>query len=223
MTAPGRTPPRRAVLFDLDGVLLDSAAAVSVTIAAVATCATGRRHTPADLPPDALTLPRCDVLAQLGVEDPDAACERLWDGALAAAAPPALFPGVLDGLQTLRAAGVAVGVVTLQDRHRLGWLLPSGAADLFDVVIARGDAASKPAPDGVHAALDYLGVHPQHAALLGDSPGDVLAARRAGVLALGAAWGYNQPATLLQAGALHILRAPASIGTPLLEHLSRRG
>ncbi|MFF3503458.1 hypothetical protein [Streptomyces sp. NPDC003247] len=57
------TTSRRAALFDLDGVLLDSAAAVRSILAAVATCALGRRVTPGDLPPGALRRPRCEVLA----------------------------------------------------------------------------------------------------------------------------------------------------------------
>jgi hypothetical protein len=76
---------RYAALADLDGVLLDSGAAVRTALAATATCATGRRIAPADLPADALTRPRTDVLADLGVPDPDQACIRWWDGALAAA------------------------------------------------------------------------------------------------------------------------------------------
>lgn len=226
MTAPASIAtarPPRAALFDLDGVLLDSAAAVTVTLAAVATCATGRRHTPTALPEDALTRPRCDVLEQLGVTDPDDACERWWDGALAAAHPPRLFPGALTALETLRAAGTAIGVVTVQDRHRLDWLLPPDLADLINVVITRQDAAPKPSPDGVHAALAVLGVNPQHAVMVGDSPSDIHAARRAGALAVGVTWGYHPPAALTAAGARQILRAPASLGAPLLEHLSRRG
>lgn len=213
----------RAALFDLDGVLLDSGSAVTSTLAAVATYATGRRHTPDDLPADALTRPRRDVLADLGIDDPDTACTKWWDGALVAAPPAAVFPGVLTALRTLRTAGTAIGVVTLQYRARLGWLLPPDLADLLDVVVTREDAPHKPAPDGVHTALDKLGVHPQHAVMVGDSPGDIHAARRAGALAVGVAWGYHPATALRDAGARQILRAPAGLGTPLLEHLSRRG
>ncbi|MEK8141531.1 HAD family hydrolase [Streptomyces sp. M10(2022)] len=101
----------------------------------------------ADLPPGALRHPRADVLALLGVTDPDDACSRWWDGALAAALPTA-FPGVLTGLLALRAADVAIGVVTLQDRDRLPWFLPPALTDLLDVVITRQDAPAKPAPTG---------------------------------------------------------------------------
>ncbi|MFI8008434.1 HAD family hydrolase [Streptomyces sp. NPDC086010] len=135
---------RQAALFDLHGVLLDSGPSIRATLAAVTTCATGRRTTVADLPPGALHRPRAVVLDQLGVSDPDDACTRWWDGALAAVLPSP-FPGVLSGLLALHAQGVAVGVITLKDRNRLPWYLPPALADLLDVVITRQDAPAKPA------------------------------------------------------------------------------
>ncbi|WP_331725464.1 HAD family hydrolase (plasmid) [Streptomyces sp. NBC_01102] len=211
---------RQAALFDLDGVLLDSGPAVRAALAAVATCATGRRTTMADLPPGALRHPRADVLALLGVTDPDDACSRWWDGALAAALPTA-FPGVLTGLLALRAADVAIGVVTLQDRDRLPWFLPPALTDLLDVMITRQDAPAKPAPDGLHAALARIGVRPERAVFVGDSPGDMTAANAAGVLALGATWGWHPPAALRTAGARHLLPDPTRIGPSLLHHLTQ--
>ena len=49
---------KRAVLFDLDGVLLDSQDAVLATLAGFATAALGRRVTVADLPTDAADHPQ---------------------------------------------------------------------------------------------------------------------------------------------------------------------
>ncbi|MFI9724652.1 HAD family hydrolase [Streptomyces sp. NPDC052396] len=212
------TAPRQPALFDLDGVLLDSAAAVRATLAAVATCALGRRVTPGDLPPGALRRPRCEVLAFLDVADPDDACDRWWDGA-ASAIPVETFPGVLSGLLALRAQGTAIGAVTVQDPERVRWLLPGALSDLLEVVVTRQDAPPKPAPDGLHLALRRLDVPPERAVFVGDSPTDMTAARAAGVVALGAVWGWHPPAALRAAGADHLLLEPASIGLSLLHHL----
>ncbi|MET9127753.1 HAD family hydrolase [Streptomyces sp. NPDC004528] len=212
------TAPRQAALFDLDGVLLDSAAAMRSTLAAVATCATGHRVTPGDLPPGALRRPRTEVLALLDVADPDNACDRWWDGALSAT-PVQPFPGVIAGLLALHAQGTATGAVTLQDPDRLRWLLPSAVSDLLDVVVTRQDARPKPAPDGLIAALSRLHLPPHRAVFVGDSPSDMTAARAAGVLALGATWGWHRADALRAAGADHLLPDPTSIGPSLLHHL----
>ncbi|MEU4655020.1 HAD-IA family hydrolase [Streptomyces sp. NPDC023723] len=184
------------------------------TLAAVATCATGRRVRPGDLPPDALRRPRCEVLALLGVADPDDACDRWWDGAASATAVHT-FPGVLSGLLALRLQGTAVGAVTVQDPDRVRWLLPEALAELLEVVITRQDAPPKPAPDGLHLALTRLDVTPRRAIFVGDSPGDMTAARAAGVIALAAAWGWHPPAALREAGADHLLPDPTSHLPPI--------
>jgi Haloacid dehalogenase-like hydrolase len=80
---------------------------------------------------------------------------------------------------------------------------------------------SGPAPDGLHLALGALGMPPDRAVFVGDSPGDMTAARAAGVTGLGATWGWHQPDALLRAGAHQILTAPAAVGAGLLRHIPR--
>jgi phosphoglycolate phosphatase-like HAD superfamily hydrolase len=203
------------VLFDLDGVLVDSRDAVLATLAGVATAALGRRVTVADLPPDAATTPRVEVLAGLGVAEPDALCEIWWEPALATAPAPRVFPGALDGLMAIKDAGLATGLVTLQPRSRLPWLLAPVVLDLLDVTVCREDAAPKPAPDGVLLALAKLGVAPFEAVFVGDTAGDTAAARAAGVTPVGAGWGYAGPAVLTMAGAAIVLDDPTRIGPHL--------
>ncbi|MDI6412273.1 MULTISPECIES: HAD family hydrolase [Streptomyces] len=214
------------VLFDLDGVLLDSRRTMLATLAGVATAALGRRITPADLPPSALTTPRIEVLTAMGVPDADGACERWWDAALATAGASTrgqrLFPGALEGLMALKDAGTATGLVTLQTRARLPWLLPEAALALLDVTVCRDDAEPKPAPDGILLALDQLGTGTDGAVFLGDTTGDIHAARAAGVTPLGVAWGYATAADLTAAGAFAVLDDPALIGPGLTARTGRR-
>ncbi|MEW1659056.1 HAD hydrolase-like protein [Streptomyces sp. NPDC093707] len=210
-----------AVLFDMDGVLLDSREAVLATLAGVATAALGRRITVADLPPAAATTPRVEVLTGLGVTEPDELCELWWDPALATAAGTALFPGVLQGLMAVKDAGIATGLVTLQKRDRLSWLLPPAVLDLLDVTVCREDAEPKPAPDGLLLALGKLGAAPFEAIFLGDTVADIIAARAAGITPLGAGWGYAGTAALAAAGATVVLDDAARIGPGLLDYASR--
>jgi phosphoglycolate phosphatase-like HAD superfamily hydrolase len=211
-----------AVLFDLDGVLLDSREAVLATLAGVATAALGRRINLADLPPDAATTPRVEVLTALGVPEADDVCEQWWDAALATAAGTRIFPGVLQGLAAIKDAGLATGLVTLQTRTRLPWLLPPTVLGSLDVTVCRGDTEPKPAPDGLWLALDRLGAGMDEAVFLGDTTGDIKAAIAAGVTPLGAGWGYAGPVALQAAGAALVLHAPDRIGPGLAAFAARQ-
>ncbi|MFD5696518.1 HAD family hydrolase [Streptomyces lasiicapitis] len=207
---------RGAVLLDLDGVLLDSRDAHLSTLAGVATASLGRRITTADLPPHAATTPRVDVLAGLGVADPDEICELWWAPALATASAE-LFPGVMDGLQALKDADVVTGLVTLQSRSRLPWLLPPATLGLLDTWVCREDAQPKPAPDGIFLALTRLGVGPREAVFVGDTFTDRQAALEAGVAFAGAGWGYVGTEGLAAAGMSVLLSEPTQIGPGLLD------
>jgi len=118
----------------------------------------------------------------------------------------ALYPGVLDGLQSLRDQGLALAVVTNKaTEFTLPLLKHLELADYFDVVVC-GDtcARRKPDPDPVRHACQQLGVIPAHSVLIGDSVNDVQAARAAGCRALAVPYGYNegQPVEALNADAI---------------------
>ncbi|MQA26742.1 MAG: HAD-IA family hydrolase [Micromonosporaceae bacterium] len=206
----------QAVLYDLDGVILDSRDLVATTLTSVAASALGDA-------PDAeavgrvLSLPPVEALAALGVPDAAQAFDDGFDAAYAIHAHQArLVPGVVSGMRRLRAAGLRLGLVTLQRRHRLAMLPLQEVLDLFDVTVAFEDAAPKPAPDGVLGALGLLGVPPAQAWFIGDSPTDIAAGRAAGVTAAGASWGYYAAETLWEAWADPILYDPGQITTILL-------
>lgn len=207
---------RAAALFDLDGVLLDSRHAHLATLAGIATAALGRRVAVCDLPPGAATAPRVEVLSALGVRDPDDVCARWWDVALATAAGTQVFPGVLEGLMSLKDTGASTGLVTTQSRNRLPWLLPPAVLDLLDVTVCREDAEPKPAPDGIFLALARLAAAPHDAVFVGDTLTDRQAAFEAGVAFAGAGWGYAGPDTLAAGGCRVVLTDPTQIGPGLL-------
>ncbi|MFE0701906.1 HAD family hydrolase [Streptomyces sp. NPDC058872] len=195
---------KQALLFDLDGVLVDSRHAQLATLAGFATSALGRRITVADLPAGAATTPREHVLAELGYSG--TINQESWDAATATATLTAeVFPFVTDTLAALRAADVATGIVTLRNRQRVNWLMPPGILALIDIVVCYEDAAPKPAPDGLLLALDKLGVSPSDAVFVGDMESDMHAARAAGVTPVGSGWGFSDPAALTRAGAAVVL------------------
>jgi phosphoglycolate phosphatase-like HAD superfamily hydrolase len=228
--SPANCPPgaqfRSAVLLDLDGVLIDTRTAAGRALAAVASTALKHVVRAHEVSP-VMALPPIAALEALGVADARAAYEQHYDAALAEALGrrPQIFHDVVLGLVELaeeRDHGqcVALGVVTLQARRRLRLLIPPLLEDLLDVVVTADNVRSaKPDPEGVLYALDQVGVMPSVAMFIGDTPTDIHAARRAGVLAVGAAWGYSTIGDLQAAGADLMLTRPGQIGPSLLTYL----
>jgi HAD superfamily hydrolase (TIGR01509 family) len=119
----------------------------------------------------------------------EALTEELHDLVMAevsAGVPPR--PGALELLAAVRAAGLPVGLASNSVRAFVQRALEAGqlADGHFDVVVSADDVASpKPAPDIYLAACAGLGVEPERAAALEDSPPGVASARAAGMYVIG--------------------------------------
>jgi HAD superfamily hydrolase (TIGR01509 family) len=130
---------------------------------------------------------------------------------------PALRPtrGARALVERLKDAGLRVVVATSSNGKELSALLrQAGVADLIERATSSDDGASKPDPDIVGAALAEGRLAPDEAVMIGDTPYDIEAARRAGVrtiaLRCGGWWNdaalagavaiYDDPAALSEAG-----------------------
>jgi HAD superfamily hydrolase (TIGR01509 family) len=115
------------------------------------------------------------------------------------------FPMVRPLLQALRQRGLRLIVATSASAKDLGGLLER--AEITDLVddCASGDTVerSKPAPDIILAALQVGKVSAEESLMLGDTPYDVEAGRRAGVGSIGLACGAWDARGLLQAIAVY--------------------
>lgn len=210
-----------AALFDLDGVVIDTRRATCEALRVLATAALDRPVASTAVDQCAALAP-VDALIALGVQNARRIYEECFDRELSdAVGQLRIFQPVIDGMVELSERGVGLGIVTAQEHRRLPFLLPPTIADLVDVVIAHKDAAPKPAPDGVLAALDQLGVSAARAMFIGDTANDIAAGRSAGVLTVGAGWGYVDPDTLRHARADVILTGPHQVGVGLLAHVDR--
>ncbi|HKG91878.1 MAG TPA: HAD family hydrolase [Gemmatimonadaceae bacterium] len=126
---------------------------------------------------------------------------------------PALRPtrGARALLERMRADGLTLVVATSAQGDELhGLLVAAGIADLVDETTSASDARkSKPNPDIVAAALERGGVEPREAMMLGDTPYDVTASRRAGVRIVGVRCGGWSDADL--SGATAVYEDPADL------------
>jgi phosphoglycolate phosphatase len=193
----------RAVLFDLDGTLVDSAA----DLAAAANRMLATLGLPLRTVGEVKTyvgkgIPRLVHRALLGKLDGDAdpalhaRALALFEQAYAeeSGRHSAVFAGVVDGLERLRAAGLRLGCVTNKaERFTLDLLETKGLLRYFDVVVS-GDSTPRKKPDPMPFAYgcQRLGVTPSEAYVIGDSANDVAAARAAGIRVLCVPYGYNE-------------------------------
>ncbi|GBG13930.1 phosphoglycolate phosphatase [Novimethylophilus kurashikiensis] len=103
------------------------------------------------------------------------------------------FPGVVEGLQALKAAGYHLACITNKAaRFTLPLLKDTGLHDYFELILS-GDTLPKMKPDPLpllHAA-EFFGVAIDRMLLIGDSQNDAQAARAAGCHVFCVPYGYN--------------------------------
>jgi phosphoglycolate phosphatase len=94
-----------------------------------------------------------------------------------------LYESVPETVETLKARGFPLGIVSTKFRYRIEAVLErEGLRDAFDLIVGGEDvAAHKPDPTGLLAAIERLGGIPEGALYVGDSVTDAETAKRAGV------------------------------------------
>jgi len=184
----------RAVLFDLDGTLIDSERLILASY----------RHTMQEhlghVPPEdtwKATIGQ-PLVVQMKMfaehEDQVAAMIQTYvDHNLANhddyVGP---FPGVRTVLEVLRESGRALGIVTSKMRRatQMGLARCDLPGEWFRAIVTADDVERyKPAPEPVLKALEQTGVTARGAMFVGDSTHDMRCGRAAGVLTAAALWG----------------------------------
>jgi 2-phosphoglycolate phosphatase len=204
----------RAVFFDLDGTLVDSAP----DLAGTANDMRASRNLDAlplgDLRIHAGSGARGMLGAALGVAPGQAAYADLRDEFLRLYAArmlrhATLFDETTSLIAGLDARGLRWGIVTNKALHLATPL--TQALGLAPAVLVAGDSTphTKPHPAPLLAAARHLGRVPKDCVYVGDDPRDVQAGRAAGMRTLAAAWGYLGPGDPIHAwGADAVLQRP---------------
>ena len=184
-----------AVVFDMDGTLIDTSAVVPAAFGATIRELGGPDLTDDEMIESYVLGPPAAIMSHFLERDVseaelEAYHERLADEARTHHLQP--YPGIPEALDGL--GGVGLGVFTNADQGNIRVLL--GAAGIRDrfVVAVGADAVAprfKPAPDGLLLACQGLGVRPARAAYVGDGPLDAETARRAGATSVAAGWGHQ--------------------------------
>jgi phosphoglycolate phosphatase len=209
----------RAVIFDLDGTLLDTLE----DIADSANSVLRRRGFPAHptdeyryfvgdgvrklieriLPPEKRTETFVDLcLAEMRQE---------YGGRWNVKTRP--YDGVPELLDSLRGHGVKRAVLSNKPDDLTRACVDELLSDWsFDVVAGYGgEIPHKPDPTGALEVARRLGVNPDRIAMVGDSDIDMRAAVDAGMYPVGATWGFRPREELAAAGALELLDRPLDL------------
>ena len=187
----------QAILFDLDGTLVDSAPDLGYAANLVRE-AQGLPHLPlSDYRPQASNGARglLKVALNMAMDHPEyevrkALFLKFYQANLTTHS--SLFDGVAELLAEIEAAGLKWGIVT----NKAGWLAEPMVAQLGFAAscacLIAGDSTPhpKPAPDGLLLAARKIGVKPERCVYVGDDLRDVVAGRAAGMATIAAAWGY---------------------------------
>ncbi len=180
MKPPAR--PKRGVVFDLDGTLIDSLPLVLEAI----------RHA---LEPFGGS-PTMDIFARLGGPPERFLADLLPDPVHVPAALQRMvtfhhrnhhliqpYAGAAETLRELRTRGIPAGIWTGRDRASTRTLMAAHHLDgIVDAVVCGDDLPThKPDPQGLLAVIDRLGCAPGEVLLVGDADVDVLGGHAGGV------------------------------------------
>jgi HAD superfamily hydrolase (TIGR01509 family) len=186
-----------AVAFDWDGTLVDSKRVLVASFQATTEELLGEPFPTEEADVEEFVQIRGeDAFARIAKGDPEllgrieAVFHRHYTELSLRAAP---FPGTLEALERLRAAGLPIGVATSKARIRLDLEMErTGIGALVDVAIAGDEVrAAKPDPECVREVIRRLGARPAATLYVGDGPNDVRAARGAGAIAVAVSFGFH--------------------------------
>ncbi|HWL92288.1 MAG TPA: HAD-IA family hydrolase [Phycisphaerae bacterium] len=208
----------RAILFDLDGTLIDSLPdivdALNRALAHLGLKRAAAREVRTWIGDGVRTLCQRALAQQNALEKLDDLVVRMTRAyATTPCARTRCFPNVLKMLDLLNEHQVATAVITNKP-HDLALRVVAALELTRRIQVIRGyqtEADKKPAPIGALEVAEALECDPRDCAIVGDSIIDIATARNANMRAIAVIWGYQERSKLLAAGPDAVLDDPLEI------------
>lgn len=210
------------IVFDWDGTLMDSAAAIVSAIMAAA------RDLSLPLPSEqrarhviglGLTDALQHAVPELQVSDYPKMVDRYRHHYLSRDHELTLFPGVCEMLATLAQSGRMLAVATGKSRIGLNRALEhTGLGAHFLATRCADECFSKPHPAMLEELMEELGVTQAQTLMVGDTTHDLQMARNAGVAGLAVAFGAHPREVLVAESPLDVLETPQDLAAWLCKN-----
>ncbi len=186
----------KAILYDLDGTLVDSIEDLGDALNAFlvrlgqkpadihtfrSLLETGSRRLLLD---SVEFLPEGYTPEELYMMFNDEYSTRLWEKSKP-------FPGVYGLLEKVKKRGLQQAVISNKKHDLVELVCDHFFKDTFEVCLGTMPNPPKPDPTMLHMVIDQLGIEPSEILYVGDTLGDMEAAKNAGVQGVWADWGYG--------------------------------
>ena len=185
-------PPTHAIIFDCDGTITDSLDQALTSFHYAVRRMDAHHITTEDIH-KYFGIAADKILFQLMDQDPvkaQVAFEHFLDHQKLLAEDTKLFNGIPELLSTLKDRQIPLGLVTGRHARDLNIMLDVYQLQPHFSIMVTDDqvSAPKPNPEGILKATSHLGILPQNALYIGDSPMDIEAAHRAGSTSIAVIW-----------------------------------
>ncbi len=112
------------------------------------------------------------------------------------------YDGAVQTVTQMKTRGLKLGIVTNKPQRQAVRIARHFFGDMFSCIYGGiPDRPKKPDPAAVNEAMCALGVSPSQALFIGDSDVDIYTAKNVGITAVGACWGFRGEQELRSAGA----------------------
>lgn len=219
--------PYRAVLFDLDGTLLNTLEDLADSVNAIL-----RKHGfPERTGREVASFLGNGAEALMRASLPDGVTEKdfllflseykaYYKSHMEDKTRP--YDGILELLNDLRAAGLKIAVASNKFDAAVQGLCQKYFPGQADIAIGECQTCEppirrKPSPDMLFVTAERLGVSPADCVYIGDSEVDIETAKNAGIDCICVSWGFRDTDSLQKAGATAIADSPRALEKMLLQ------